>query len=312
MSQANRNSLIPAVSGLGATPALETADKAASCRNGAAEASPCPGWWRSCPCTPPRISATPAPPTAACLQSPPRGPAACCCAAGTAAPDAWTAPPSRHLGRLINIKHISERNAYKGRKVKTPREICREIEKKCKTPTLSQQQLVELNKLWHFTQGRTFHTMCSLAVQKSLAQTQGWCWERKIFVFVQAAHPASPLPTLSFWTGITYCEGVPVHRDRIVQATRRWTEAPMQGWMPYNTRRHIMKRAWTEIQIKRAHTHTEVQPGTRGAIHRVKESRFNRRSCKIYRPPFTRVHVDRSTKKKKIHCPLSPGNALRQ
>lgn len=59
-----------------------------------------------------------------------------------------------------------------------------------------------------------------------------------------------------------------------------------------------MKRAWTEIQIKRAHTHTEVQPGTRGAIHRVKESQFNRRSCKIYRPPFTRVHVDRSTKKK--------------
>lgn len=151
----------------------------------------------------------------------------------------------------------------RGEKWKHHERFAGKLKRSAKLPTLSQQQLVELNKLWHFTQGRTFHTMCSLAVQKSLAQTQGWCWERKIFVFVQAAHPASPLPTLSFWTGITYCEGVPVHRDRIVQTTRRWTEAPMQGWMPYNTRRHIMKRAWTEIQIKRTHTHRNTARHTR-------------------------------------------------
>lgn len=58
---------------------------------------PCLGWWRSCPCTPLRTSATLAPPTAACRPAPPQGPAACCCGAGKATPDAWTAPLSRRL-----------------------------------------------------------------------------------------------------------------------------------------------------------------------------------------------------------------------
>ena len=73
-----------------------------------------------------------------------------------------------------------------------------------------------------------------------------------------------------------------------------------------------MTGAWTKIQINQTDTYTQRSAaGHTRATHRVKESRFNRRSCKIYRPPFTRVHVDRSTKKK-THCPLSPGNALRQ
>lgn len=104
---------------------------------------------------------------------------------------------------------------------------------------------------------------------KSLAQNQGWCWE-KFFVFMQASHPASPMPTRSFRSNITYCENVPMHHNRIVREKRRWTEALMQGWMPYNTWRHIMARAWNNIQIcitktrneqTVTHTHREIQPG---------------------------------------------------